>query len=339
MPLEMVWYGVIGIAVLLYTVLDGFDLGVGALHLFARGDIQRRTFLNAIGPVWDGNEVWIVIVIGGLFAGFPNVYATIFSGFYNLLMILIAGLIFRAVAIEFRSKRESSTWRSTWDTVFCFSSVLVSFILGLLMGNMIEGIPLDSKQDYAGTFSGFFRPYSILLGVTAIFLFAMHGAIYLTMKTEGEAHKVVRHWINRAIGSFLACYILVTIATLIYKPHMIARFKDRPILLILPIVSLASILNVPRLVHFKKDGWAFVFSCLSIASLLLLYGLGTFPTIVYSTIDPDANSLTIFNASSTEKTLGVLLTVVAIGVPLVLAYGFWIYRIFRGKVSLDKSSY
>src|SRR3989344_6201041 len=127
MQLEVLWYGVIGIALLFYTVLDGFDLGVGALHLFARGDLQRRTFLNAIGPVWDGNEVWIVIVMGGLFAGFPNAYATVFSGFYSLLMILIAGLMFRASAIEFRSKRESMRWRRFWDCVFSFSSIVVAF--------------------------------------------------------------------------------------------------------------------------------------------------------------------------------------------------------------------
>ncbi len=144
--LETLWYGVIGVAALFYVVLDGFDLGVGALHLLARNDTQRRVFLNAIGPVWDGNEVWIVIVMGGLFAGFPNAYATIFSGFYTLLMFLIAGLIFRAAAIEFRSKRESSIWRNLWDVVFAFSSILVAFILGVLIGNMVEGIPLNASQ-------------------------------------------------------------------------------------------------------------------------------------------------------------------------------------------------
>src|SRR3989338_5440991 len=152
MPLEALWYAVIGASLLFYTILDGFDLGVGALHLFARGDTQRRIFLNAIGPVWDGNEVWIVIVMGGMFAGFPNVYATIFSGFYTLLMFLIAGLMFRAVAIEFRSKRESPKWRSLWDVVFSFASILVAFVLGVLIGNMIRGIPLDAEQNYVGTF-------------------------------------------------------------------------------------------------------------------------------------------------------------------------------------------
>src|SRR3989344_4235601 len=150
MDLATLWYFVMGFSVLAYTVLDGFDLGVGALHLFARGDTQRRTFLNAIGPVWDGNEVWIVIVMGGMFAGFPNVYATIFSGFYTLLMFLIAGLMFRAAAIEFRSKQESPGWRSLWDIVFSFASILVAFVRGLMMGNMIVGVPLNAMQDYVG---------------------------------------------------------------------------------------------------------------------------------------------------------------------------------------------
>jgi cytochrome d ubiquinol oxidase subunit II len=154
--LQIAWYAVIAISIVFYTVLDGFDLGVGALHLFARTDEQRRIFLNSIGPFWDGNEVWIVIMMGGLFAGFPNAYATIFSGFYSLLMFLIAGLIFRAVAIEFRSKRPSKTWRSFWDVVFSFASILVALVMGLVLGNMILGIPLNSAQDFSGQFSDFF---------------------------------------------------------------------------------------------------------------------------------------------------------------------------------------
>ena len=339
MTLETLWYAVICLSVLFYTVLDGFDLGVGALHLFSRTDEQRRTFLNAIGPVWDGNEVWIVIVMGGIFAGFPNVYATIFSGFYTLLMFLIAGLIFRAVAIEFRSKRESPKWRSLWDTVFCLSSTLVAFVLGLLIGNMVEGIPLNADQDFVGTFGDFFRIYPMLVGFTAVALFAMHGAAYLLMKTEGEIHQLVSRWIWPAIASFLFWYVATTLATLIYKPHMLLRFYDFPALVIFPLFSLCAILNIPRQAAKGNSGWAFISSCSSIASLLILYGLGTYPTIVPSTIDHDANSLTIYNSASSQKTLGVLLIVVLLGIPLVLGYGFWVYRIFRGKVRLEKSSY
>ncbi len=337
--LETLWYGVIGVAALFYVVLDGFDLGVGALHLLARNDTQRRVFLNAIGPVWDGNEVWIVIVMGGLFAGFPNAYATIFSGFYTLLMFLIAGLIFRAAAIEFRSKRESSIWRNLWDVVFAFSSILVAFILGVLIGNMVEGIPLNASQDYVGSFSDFLRPYSILIGITAVSLFAMHGAIFLTMKTEGPTHQTVRRWIGPAVFVFICFFTLSTISTWLHAPHMVARFKEMPYLVIFPILAFAAIANIFYQVKKKNDGWAFVSSCLCLALLLILYGFGTYPVIVPSTIDPLTNSLTIYNTASTHKTLMNLLVVVIIGVPLVLAYGFWVYRIFRGKVQLNKMSY
>lgn len=337
--LETLWYGVIGISILFYVVLDGFDLGVGSLHLLARTDLQRRTFLNAIGPVWDGNEVWIVIVMGGLFAGFPDVYATVFSGFYTMLMFLIAGLVFRATAIEFRSKRESTGWRQFWDAIFSLSSILVAFVVGLIAGNLIEGVPLNAQQDYTGTFSDFFKPYSVLVGITAVSVFTMHGAIYLSMKTEGESHKTVQRWINPAILFFVFCFFATTVATLLYMPHMSERFRQMPYLFIFPLLAFIAIINIPYQIKKSNDGWAFVSSCLCLAFLLVLYGFGTFPTIVLSTIEPDLYSLTIYNSASSQNTLLNLIIVVLIGVPLVLAYGFWIYRIFRGKIRLEKSSY
>ncbi len=337
--LETLWYGVIGFAVLFYVILDGFDLGVGALHLLAKNDLQRRIFLNAIGPVWDGNEVWIVIVMGALFAGFPDVYATLFSGFYTLLMFLIASLVFRAAAIEFRSKRESPIWRNSWDAVFSFASILIAFVVGIIGGNLIIGMPINASQDYVGTFTDFFQPYALLVGVTSISVFAMHGTIYLLMKTEGKAHDTVQRWINPAIMVFLFFYFATTVATLVYMPYMSKRFMDMPYLFIFPIIAFLAIINIPYQIKKKNDGWAFVSSCISLAFLLILYGFGTFPTIVRSTINPETNSLTIFNSASSHNTLINLLIVVLIGVPLIFAYGFWIYRVFRGKVKIESSSY
>lgn len=339
MDLETLWYAIIGISMIMYTVLDGFDLGVGALHLFARSDHQRRIFLNAIGPVWDGNEVWIVIVMGGLLAGFPNAYATIFSGFYTLLMILLAGLIFRAAAIEFRSKSESISWRRTWDVIFSLSSIITGIVVGVVLGNLIIGIPLNAEQDYHGGFFRLINPYSLLVGITGMSLFAMHGAIYLAMKTEGEAQKVVRHWIGRAVFVFFVCYLATTIATILYMPRMLHRMESHPQFLLLPLCALLAICVVIWQVRKKNDGWAFIASCVAITLLIGLFGLGTYPYLVYSTIDPELHSLTIYNAASTHESLRNLLIVVAIGVPLVLAYGFWIYRVFRGKVRLDPTSY
>ena len=339
MDLETIWYCIIGISMVMYTVLDGFDLGVGALHLFARNDYERRVFLNSIGPVWDGNEVWIVIIMGGLLAGFPNAYATIFSGFYTLLMFLIAGLMFRAVAIEFRSKTDSKRWRQIWDVVFFGSSVLTGIVIGVVLGNLVLGIPLNEMQDYHGGFIELLNPYSLLVGITGMSLFAMHGAIYLTMKTEGECQQIVRHWINRAILVFLFFYFVTTAITVLYEPHMTTRIRENPIFLVVPVLALLCILNIPLQVRKHNDGWAFISSCLSIALLVGLFGLGTYPYLVYSTMEPDTYSLTIYNAASTKATLKNLLVVVGIGVPLVLAYGFWIYRIFRGKVKLEHTSY
>jgi cytochrome d ubiquinol oxidase subunit II len=338
-PWEVLWYLVIGASILMYVVLDGFDLGVGILHPVGRNDTERRTFLNAIGPVWDGNEVWIVIVMGALFAGFPNAYATIFSGFYSLLMILIPGLMFRAAAIEFRSKRASPLWRSFWDYTFFASSLIVAFVIGLLFGNFVEGVPLNAQQDFVGDFSLFFRPYSLLVSLTAICLFMMHGAIYLSMKTEGDVQTLVHRWVNRSIAAFIASYLLLTLATLLFKPHMIERLLDTPSLWIFPLLSFSVICSIPYRIRKGQDGLAFLSSCLSIALLLLLFGIGTFPTLVYSTLNPDAHTLTIYNSASSTKTLQILSLVVAIGLPLVLAYGLWIYRVFRGKVRLGPHSY
>ncbi len=339
MALELLWYAVIGCAILFYTILDGFDLGVGSLHLFAKTDEQRRIFLNAIGPVWDGNEVWIIIVIGGLFAGFPEAYASVFSAFYTPFMILIACLIFRAVAIEFRSKQESKKWRALWDGVFSISSHVIAFLLGVVLGNVILGIPINASQDYIGDFSLFLRPYALLIGLLSVSLFAMHGAIFLHMKTEGETQEIIKKWINPAILVFLFWYVLATLVTLLYIPHMTDGFRERPWLLMFPVISMLAIANIPYQIRNHNAGLAFVSSCISIAFLLILFALGTYPVLVLSTIDPEMNSLTIFNTASSQKTLFNLLVVVAIGLPLVFCYMFWVYKIFHGKVRLTHTSY
>ncbi|MBS0604394.1 MAG: cytochrome d ubiquinol oxidase subunit II [Verrucomicrobia bacterium] len=337
--LSFIWYLVIGVAVIFYVALDGFDLGVGIMNFFTKKDDERRIFLNSIGPVWDGNEVWLVIVGGALFAGFPDVYATLFSGFYNLCMILLAGLIFRAVAIEFRSKRKSMKWRSIWDAVFSVSSLLISFGLGVTLGNLIIGIPLNENGDFVGSFALFFRPFPILIGLFTISLLMMHGSIYLAMKTEGALHKRLRVWAKRCIMIFVGFYVVTTVATWIGAPHMFERFRENPWFLVVPLLALLSILNVPRMFTRNSDGWAFLSSCGCILLLFCVFGIGTFPYLVRSTINPDTASLTFFNSSASVLTLKVLLIIVAIGVPLVLAYGTMIYRVFRGKVKLEKSSY
>lgn len=226
--LQILWFTAFVILMTGYAVLDGFDLGVGMLHLFSKKDAERRVMLNAIGPVWDGNEVWLVTAGGALFAGFPAVYATACSAFYPFIMLLLTGLIFRAVAIEFRSKQPMAWWRWGWDILFSFASLIIALGLGIVMGNLIRGIPLDENGEFMGNFFDLVDAYSLLIGLLAAALFLMHGAIYILMKTEGALHDKMRAWVNPAIISFIMVYALATTATLIYMPHMGAHIKEHP---------------------------------------------------------------------------------------------------------------
>jgi cytochrome bd ubiquinol oxidase subunit II len=336
--LNTIWFMLVGVLLTGYAILDGFDLGVGALHLFTKQDVERRLFINAIGPVWDGNEVWLVTGGGALFAAFPEVYATAFSGFYMALILLLFALIFRAVAIEFRSKQPMHWWRQMWDVSFSVSSIVSSLLIGVALGNIAIGIPLAGDHEFAGSFFGLLNPYALLVGITTVALFMMHGAIYLVLKTEGELHNNLRRWVNNAIIFFIICYAATTAATLLYVPHMVETIKQAPWLFVLPLLNALAIANIPREIFHGRDMRAFLSSCASIAALLTLFGIGMYPDLIYSNPDP-ANGLTIHNAASSAKTLEIMLIIAAMGIPLVLAYTASIYWVFRGKVKLDSSSY
>jgi cytochrome d ubiquinol oxidase subunit II len=338
LDLHFIWFLLVGILFTGYILLDGFDLGVGALHLLTRKDEHRRVMINAIGPVWDGNEVWLVTGGGALFAAFPEVYATVFSGFYIPFMLLLAALIFRAVAIEFRSKRPGRWWRTGWDISFSLGSLLSSLLLGVTIGNFAWGVPLDADGEFAGTFAGLLNPYALLVGVTTVALFMMHGSIYVVMKTEGELHAQARGWVNNCIIFFIMCYAMVTVATLLYVPHMADALRRHPALFSVALFNMLAIANIPREIHHGNDGRAFLSSCAAMVSLMALYGLNSFPYLVYSLPQPE-HSLTAYNAASSARTLKIMLTIALIGVPIVLAYTVSIYWIFRGKVKLDRMSY
>ncbi len=338
LDLNTVWFVLIGVLFTGYAMLDGFDLGIGALHLFTRTDEDRRTMLNAIGPVWDGNEVWLVTGGGALFAAFPMVYATVFSGFYMAFVLLLVALIFRAVAIEFRSKQPMGWWRQAWDVGFSAGSVLSSLLIGVAMGNIAWGVPLDHRHEYVGTFMDLLHPYAFLLGITTLALFMMHGAIYALMKTEGPLHDKLRGWISNCIIFFIICYAVTTMATLLYVPHMAARVRAEPWLFSVAVINMLAIANVPREIHHGRDGRAFVSSCLAMAALMMLFGMEMYPNLVLSHPDP-RNSLNIWNGSSSAKTLAIMLTIALSGLPIVLAYTISIYWIFRGKVKITPMSY
>lgn len=338
LDLNTIWFALVGILFTGYAVLDGFDLGVGALHLFTKTDQERRTFLNAIGPVWDGNEVWLVTGGGALFAAFPRAYATVFSGFYMAFMLFLFCLIFRAVAIEFRSKQPMRWWRQTWDVSFSVSSILSSFVIGVALGNIIWGIPIDAQGEFAGSFWGLFHPYSILIGITTMALFMMHGAIYLVLKTEGDLHDRLRGWVNNTIIFFIICYVTTTMVTLIFVPNMVHYFRQEPVLFIVPLLNMLAVANIPREIIHGRDFMAFLSSCAAMIALMTIFGIGLFPDIVYSNPIPE-HSLSIYSAASSHKTLEIMLIIAIIGVPLVISYTVSIYWIFRGKVKLDAMSY
>src|SRR5690242_19197633 len=336
--LNTIWFVLVGVLFTGYAMLDGFDLGIGALHLFTRKDEERRIMLNSIGPVWDGNEVWLVTGGGALFAAFPDVYATVFSGFYLALMFLLASLIFRAVAIEFRSKRPEKWWRQMWDVSFAGGSILSSLLIGTALGNIAWGVPISSDGEFAGTFLGLLTPYPLLVGITTVALFMMHGAIYGVMKTEGELHDKLRRWAMNSIIFFVICAVILTMATLLFVPHMAARVKEHPWLFTVALANMLSIANIPREFHHGRDRRAFVSSCATIITLMMLFALNIFPNLVYSLPNPE-NSLNVYNAASSHKTLGIMLVIACLGLPVVLAYTISIYWIFRGKVKIDRMSY
>lgn len=338
MDLNIIWFVLVGVLLTGYAILDGFDLGVGALHLFVKKDELRRLFLNSIGPVWDGNEVWLVTGGGALFAAFPEAYATVFSGFYLAFMLLLCSLIFRAVAIEFRSKEPWGWWRTMWDIAFCGGSILSAFLIGVAMGNLVWGVPLDADHEFAGTFLGLLNPYALFLGVTTVVLFAMHGCIYLVMKNDGEILGIVRGWVPRLIGLFITCYVLFNMITLVYVDRVLQVARDRPWILGVMLLDVLIVMNIPREIHKGRAFNAFLSSCAGMALLMATFGLSYFPYMVFSNPDP-GNSLTIYNAASSPKTLGIMLVIAGIGVPLVLAYTACIYWIFRGKTRVTTHSY
>ena len=332
------WFLVVGALFSGYAILDGFDLGAGAWHLFFREENSRRIALNAVGPVWDGNEVWLVIGGGALFAGFPEAYATLFSAMYIPFILFLGFLIFRAVSIEFRGKEPMKWWRRTWDVSYSISSAMMALLLGVVLGNVLIGISMNDQFVFTGHWIEFLNPYALLVGLTTLTLFMVHGAIYLTMKTEGKLFEKITRLLRRSILIFVFIFLVVTVVSLIYFPHLTDRFLNIPVLFVVPALAFLSIANVPRLASKGKYLRSFIFSSLSLSFLLILVAIELYPVIILDRGDME-NSMTIYNAASSDKALGIMLTIVLIGLPLVIAYTIFVYRTFWGKVKLDETSY
>ena len=330
MDLNLLWFILLGVLLAGYSILDGFDLGAGILHLTARTDDERRTIINAIGPLWDGNEVWLVTFGGAMFAAFPVAYATVFSGFYIALMLVLLTLILRAVSIEFRSKRDSLGWRRFWDGSFFLGSLLATLLFGVALGNILIGIPIDANGIFTGSFFTLLRPFPILVGLFTVLFAAMHGALYLNLKTEGELQQRMRVWIKRSFTCAAVCFVLMAICVLLFVPVVKIWMWG--------VFICVAFLAIPRVLSKNRPFIAFLLSSAIIAVLVFLFSFALYPNLVISNISPEYN-LNIVNAASSAKTLGVMTWIAAIGVPIVLIYTAAIYRIFRGKVKLTKHSY
>jgi cytochrome d ubiquinol oxidase subunit II len=330
--LQVMWGLLIGLILTVYLILDGFDLGVGFWHLFTKRDSDRRSMLSAIMPYWDGNEVWLLTGGGAVFAAFPAVYATVFSGFYLAIMLLLFGLIFRAVAIEFRNQSESPRWRSAWDMAFGFGSVIPGLLFGVAAGNIVRGLPLDADGNYVGTFFDLLNPYSLLVGITGLAMFALHGAIFATMKTQGELSARAALWARSTVWVYLALLLASIVVTAITQKGFMANYFAMPVLWVLPAVAVVATALIGI---FSMTGaiWrAFMASSIGILAVMASVGAGLFPNMVPAINNP-AYSLTLANASSSALTLKTMLILALVGVPIVIAYTAWVHTTFRGKVS------
>ncbi len=333
------WYLVIGLLFSGYAILEGFDFGAGAWHLFFRKDLSRRIAINAIGPVWDANQVWLVIGGGALFAGFPVMYATMLSAMYIPFMLFLLFNVLRAAAIKFRSAEEMPWWRTSWDITYSVSCIMIAFLLGVVLGNILQGFALGPNFTYhGGIFFSFLSPYAIMVGFTTLSIFMTQGAIFLLLKTEGRLHARLTFLLKKGMIFFIISFGITTLYTLIFIPEVSANFRDKPLYFVVPILSFLAVANVPRLVSKKKYMMALIFSSLTMSFLLILVALQLYPTLLISTIDPQY-SVTIYNAASSQKSLGIMLTIVLIGAPLLGAYFFFLYRTFTVILHLDDTSY
>ncbi len=338
MDLNTIWFCLFSVLIIGYAILDGFDMGVGILHLFAKDNNERRIHINAIAPVWDGNEVWLLTGGGALFAAFPIVYATVFSGLYLALMLLLFALIFRAVSMEFRGQVDSPAWRKLWDYSFGVGSLLPAILFGAAVGNILKGLPITENGSLNISFFGLLNPYALLIAVLSLVMFVMHGAAYMAVKTEGGLQKRMAAWTVKGWMAFVVLYFLATAATYFVSPFLFTGLLSNALFWIMFILLLGSLIYIPVAIKAGKYFRTFLGTSAVILLIIALAGISMFPRMVPSTIDL-GNSLTIYNASSSQMTLKTMLIIALIGMPVVIGYTVCIYKIFKGKVVITEESY
>lgn len=328
MDLNILWFILITVLFAGFFFLEGFDYGVGILLPFlGRNDTDRRMIINTIGPVWDGNEVWLITAGGAMFAAFPHWYATLFSGFYLALFLILVALIIRGVAFEFRSSDRTPRWQALWDRMIFIGSTLSALLWGVAVMNLLRGVPIDSKMQFVGSFFDLLSPYAILGGVTTLLLFTLHGALYLTLKAEGELAGRARGLAKR-VGSFAILAVLIFAGMTYVQTDLFASTGAGITLLLSALTLVSTLLFLPK----GKGGRAFIASSLTILLITVSIFWGLFPRVMVSSLKPEW-SLTIYNASSSPYTLKIMTIVALTMVPIVLAYQGWTYWVFRKRIT------
>ncbi|MFY1670683.1 cytochrome d ubiquinol oxidase subunit II [Plantactinospora sp. WMMB334] len=326
MELPTLWFLLIAVLFTGYFILEGFDFGVGILlPLLGRDDRERRVLINTIGPVWDGNEVWLITAAGALFAAFPGWYASLFSGLYLPMLLVLVALIFRGVAFEYRHKRPEAGWKARWDTAIVLGSLLPAAVWGIVLGNLLRGVPLNAAHDYTGGLLDLLNPYALLGGVTTTALFVTHGAVFLALRTSGEIRVRAGRLAARTAlataavtGAFLAAGLAVR-----NTPAAVGLAAGAA-------VALAGTLAATRV---RREGWAFAGTAAAIGLTVATVFAALFPTVLPSTADP-AGTLTVDNAASSPYTLTVMTWVAVVFAPIVLAYQGWTYWVFRRRIGV-----
>jgi cytochrome d ubiquinol oxidase subunit II len=324
MHLHDVWFVLIAVLWTGYFFLEGFDFGVGVLtKLLARDRAERRVLINTIGPVWDGNEVWLLTAGGATFAAFPEWYATLFSGFYLPLLIILACLIVRGVAFEYRSKQPGERWQTNWEHAIFWSSVIPAFLWGVAFSNIVRGVKIDRDFEYVGSFFDLLNPYALLGGVVTLTLFTFHGAVFTALKTVGDIRE-------RARGLAGVLGLVTAVAALVFLLWTQLSTGDTASLVAL-VVAVAALVGALAANRAGREGWSFALSGVTIAAAVAMLFLALFPNVMPSSLNEDW-SLTVTNASSSPYTLKIMTWCAAIATPVVLLYQGWTYWVFRKRI-------
>lgn len=333
--LQILWFILIAILWIGFFFLEGFDFGVGMLLPFlGKKDEERRAIINSIGPVWDGNEVWLITAGGATFAAFPHWYATMFSGFYLALFLLVIGLILRGISFEYRSKDSNPTWRNRFDWMIAIGSFLPSLLLGTAFANLVHGVPINEEMIYTGNLLTLLNPYGLIGGATMVSVFLLHGANFLTLKLDGELRERARTLSKKLYIAAAIAVVLLAITTYIFT-DISSKIGINPG--IMPIASVVVLLITIYFINNHMEGWAFASTGVHIILTQIAFFTLMFPRVMISSTSP-AYSLTIYNASSSQYTLTVMSVIALIFVPIVLAYQGWTYYMFRKRVTTDRQT-